>query len=62
MWFMTMREKQILARAVGLLESKKKIGGNHAFFGDNYKTIILKNSKIQSNVWRYISKLKLYYL
>ena len=29
-----------------------KIGGNHAFFRDNYKvTILLKSSKIQSNVW-----------
>ena len=31
--FMTMREKQLLTE--GLLESKKKIGGNHAFFRDN---------------------------
>ena len=43
MQFMTMREKQILARAI--LESNKKIGGNHEFFGDlivkapKYKTI-----------------------
>ena len=30
---MTMREEQLLTE--GLLESKKKIGGNHAFFRDN---------------------------
>ena len=34
MQFITMREKQILARAI-VLESKKKIGDNHAFFRDN---------------------------
>ena len=32
-WFMNMREKQILTSV--LLKSKKKIGGNHAFFKDN---------------------------
>ena len=31
--FMTMQGKQILA--LGLSESKKKIGGNNAFFRDN---------------------------
>lgn len=30
---MTMREKQIVARAIGI----KKNGGNHAFFRDIYK-------------------------
>ena len=42
MQFIIMREKQILAR---LLESRKKIGGNHAFFRDNLQTIILKSAK-----------------
>ena len=37
-----------------LLESIKKIGGNHAFFRDNQATIIdKKSSKIQSKVWRF---------
>ena len=31
-WFMTMREKKILARA---MEIQKENGGNHAFFRDN---------------------------
>ena len=47
MWFMTMRGKQILARAI---EIQKENWGNHAFFRDNEATIVLKNSKIQSNV------------
>ena len=28
-WFLTMQEKQILGRPIGI---QKKIGGNHAFF------------------------------
>ena len=32
--FMTMREKQILARAIAWMPTKK-IAGNHAFFRDN---------------------------
>ena len=31
--FITMREKQILAMAIGI-QKKKKIGGNNAFFRD----------------------------
>ena len=30
------------------MESKEKIGGNHAFFRDIKQTIILKSSEIQS--------------
>ena len=33
----------------GLLKSKKKIGGNHVFYSNNYSK--KKNSKINSNVW-----------
>ena len=47
---MSMRGKQILARAIEIL---KEIGGNHAFFRDNEATVILKNSKIQSNIWHF---------
>ena len=46
---MTFRGKQILA---------KKIGGNHAFFRDNKATIILNNSKIQSNVLRFFFQIE----
>ena len=67
---MTMREKQILARTrdplilsrQGLLKSKKKIGGNHAFFRDNLATIFLKSAKIQSNVWHFFPKVKLNFI
>ena len=39
---MTMREKKILA--LGLLKSKKKIGGNHAFFTDNINNLLSSNN------------------
>ena len=42
-----------------LLKSKKKIGGNHAFFKDNSWIISVKNFKIQSNVWRSFSNWRL---
>ena len=52
--------KAVLGKGYG----KKKIGGNHACFGDNLATIILKSSKIRSNVWPFFfqSKLELCYL
>ena len=31
-----------------LLKSKKKIGGNHAFFKDNLSTIFAKSFKLQA--------------
>ena len=44
MWFITMRGKQILARAI---EIQKENWGNRACFRDNEATaIILKDSKI----------------
>ena len=46
---MTMQGKQILTRAIEI--QKKKLGVITFFFRDNEATIILKNSKIQSNVW-----------
>ena len=46
---LNMREKQILT---SVIEIKKKIGGNHAFFEDNLSTIFGKSFNIQSNVWR----------
>ena len=52
---MTMREKQILLRAV---EIQKENWGNHAFFRDNEATIILKSSKIQGNVWRFFFQIE----
>ena len=45
-----MREKQTLARAIGI---QKETGGSHAFFRDSEATIIQKSSKIQSNVCRF---------
>ena len=49
---MTIREKQILARATEMQkENGGGGGGNHALFRDNEVTTILKSSKIYSNVW-----------
>ena len=36
----------------GCRNTKKR--GYHAFFGDNEATITKNNSKIQSNVWRFL--------
>ena len=47
MWFVPMREKKILARAI---EIQKESGGNHAFFRDIKKAL------------KYKTKLKLNYL
>ena len=55
MWFMTMRGKQILARAIGI-QKENWVSGT--FFGDNEATIILKNGRIQSNVWRFSLKIE----
>ena len=55
MWFMTMREKQILVRAI---EIQKENGGKHTFFKDKRAKIILKSSKIQSNVWRFFFQIE----
>ena len=46
---MTMREKQILARAIQI---QKEIWRNRAICRDNWAIIVLKSSKTQSNVWR----------
>ena len=54
---MTMRDREILARTIGI--QKENWGESGIFFLDNLATIILKSSKIQSNVWRFLSKLKL---
>ena len=56
---MTMRENQILGRAI---EIQKENWGNHTFFRDNEATIILKSAKMQSNVWHFFPKLEINYL
>ena len=49
--------------SLGYWNPETKLGVAEHFFRDNYATIIiLKSSKIQSNVWHLFSKLKLYYL
>ena len=45
---MTMRGKQILARAI---EIQEKIGGTTHFLEIIIATTALKSSKIQSNIW-----------
>ena len=54
-WFVTKQKKQIITRAI---ENQKNNWGNHAFLG----ITILKKTKILSNVRRFFSKFKLYYL
>ena len=39
---MTMREKQILARAIGI---QKKTRGNHAFLRDNFKSVNISKKR-----------------
>ena len=50
MQFMTMREKQIVTRAIEI-QKAKLAGGNYEFFRDNQATVLLKSAKIQINVW-----------
>ena len=52
---MTMREKQILARAMEI--QKEYWGVTTHFFRDDKAIIILKSSKIQSNVRRFLPNL-----
>ena len=47
---MTMREKQIVTRAIEI-QKAKLAGGNYEFFRDNQATVLLKSAKIQINVW-----------
>ena len=44
----------------GQVESKKKIGGKHAFYRDNQAEIILKVIKYRA-MYGFFSTLKLYY-
>ena len=55
-WFMTMRGRQISARAIEI--QKEYWGVTMHFLRDNQATIILKNSEIQSNVRRFFFQIE----